>query len=100
MAVKKAAKAMMMMAVAGLLVMDMVIPRLAAKNGKGFCLSGGSLYHRSGIDHDAGFAQRALRKPVRAGTATAAVVANIVNRGWATAGYENRRKTSSGGQRI
>ena len=64
MAVKKAAKAMMMMmmAVAGLLVMDMVVPRLAAKNGKGFCLSGGSLYHRSGIDHDAGFAQRPLRE--------------------------------------
>ena len=42
-AVKKAAKAMIMMAVVGLLVMDMVVPRLAAKNGKGFCLSGGSL---------------------------------------------------------
>ena len=29
----------MMMAVAGLLVMNMVVPRLAAKNGKGFfCL--------------------------------------------------------------
>ena len=100
MAVKKAAKAMMMMAVAGLLVMGMVVPRLAAKNGKGFCLSGGSLYHRSGINHDAGFAQRALRKPVCAGTATAAAIAIFVNRGWATAGYENRRKPSSGGQRI
>ena len=100
MAVKKAAKAMMMMAVAGLLVMDMVVPRLAAKNGKGFCLSGGSLYHRSGIDHDAGFAQRALRKPLCAGTPTAAVGAIIVNREWATAGYENRRRTSFGGQRL
>ena len=89
-----------MMAVAGLLVMDMVVPRLAAKNGKGFCLSGGSLYHRSGIDHDAGFAQQALRKPLCAGTATAAVVAVFVNRGWATAGCENRRKPSSGGPRI
>ena len=99
-AVKKAAKAMMMMAVAGLLVMDMVVPRLAAKNGKGFCLSGGSLYHRSGIDHDAGFAQRALRKPLCAGTAAAAVIAVFVNHGWPAADYENRRKTSSGGPRI
>ena len=90
----------MMMAVAGLLVMDMVVPRLAAKNGKGFCLSSGSFYHRSGIDHDAGFAQPALRKPLYAGTPTAAVIAIFVNRGWATAGYENRRKTSYGGQRI
>ena len=39
-------------------------------------------------------------KPVCAGTATAALVANIVNRGWPLADYENRRKTSSGGQRI
>ena len=46
------------------------------------------------------FAQQALRKPVCAGTATAVVVAFFVNREWATAGYENRRKTSSGGQRI
>ena len=41
-----------------------------------------------------------LRKPVCAGTATAAVIAIFVNRGWATAGYESRLKTSSGGQRI
>ena len=45
-------------------------------------------------------AQRSLRKPVCAGTATATVGAIIVNREWATAGYENRQKPSSGGQRI
>ena len=41
-----------------------------------------------------------LRKPVCAGTATAAVVAVFVNRGWPAVGYEIRRKSSSGGQRI
>ena len=46
------------------------------------------------------FAQRELRKPVCAGTATAAVVAYFVNRGPPTVDYENRRKTSSGGQRF
>ena len=45
-------------------------------------------------------AQPALRKPLCAGTGGAGPVAEIVNRGWATAGYEIRRKTSSGGQRF
>ena len=45
-------------------------------------------------------AQRALRKPVCAGTATAAVVAYFVNRGGPAADYGNRRKSSSGGQRF
>ena len=44
------------------------------------------------------FAQRALGKPLCAGTATAVLIAIFVNRGWSTAGYENRRKSSSGGQ--
>ena len=55
------------------------------------------LYRQMGLIR---YAQQALRKPVCAGTAAAAVVANIVNRGWATAGYESRRKTSSDGQRF
>ena len=46
------------------------------------------------------FAQQALRKPFCAGTATAVVVAVFVNRGWPAVGYEIRRKSSSGGQRI
>ena len=46
------------------------------------------------------FAQQLLRKPLCAGTATAAVVAYFVNREWATAGYENRRRTSFGGHRL
>ena len=46
----------------------------------------------AGMGHNAKFAQQALRKPVCAGTATAVMVAFFVNREWATAGYENRRK--------
>ena len=55
------------------------------------------LYRQMGLIR---YAQQALRKPVCAGTATAAVVAFFVNRGWPAADYENRRKTSSGGQRF
>ena len=80
-AVKKAVNAIMMMAVTGLLVMDMVVPRLAAKNGKGSCMSGGSLYYRAGIDHNAGFAQPLLREPVCSGNPDAGPIPIFVNRG-------------------
>ena len=49
---------------------------------------------------NANFANPPLRKPVSSGTAGAGSIAEIVNRGSVTAGYENRRKTSSGGQRF
>ena len=54
----------------------------------------------AGMDLNTRFAQQALRKPVCAGTATAAVVAFFVNRGCPAGGYKHRRKSSSGGQRI
>ena len=46
------------------------------------------------------FAQQLLRKPLRAGTAGAGLIAIFVNRGWPAADYEIRRKSSSGGQRF
>ena len=38
------------------------------------------------------FAQQLLRKPLRAGTAGAGLIAIFVNRGWPAADYEIRRK--------
>ena len=55
------------------------------------------LYRQMGLIR---YAQQALRKPVCAGTSGAGSIAEIVNREGARPDYENRRKTSSGGQRI
>ena len=61
-------------------------------NGRSWNTAGVS---RAGSSHNARYVNPFVR-----GLPTAAVVAIFVNRGWATADYENRRKTSSGGQRF
>ena len=61
-------------------------------NGRSWNTAGVS---RAGSSHNKPYVNPFVR-----GLRPVPVVAFFVNRGWATAGYEIRRKSSSGGQRI